>query len=179
VSRETAPIDGTAARLRRTFDETFAAPTAIVGTASEDLLGIRIGGDPYAVRLTEIAGLHADRTIVPAPSLAPELLGVAALRGQFVAIYDLGLFLGYRPGNTPRWFMIARGSNTVGLAFEVLEMHARVPQTSHAVAGIESMREHLRGSVRIGDSFRPVIHIASVIEAIAKRAPSGTPANER
>lgn len=179
MSRERALIGGTATKLRRTFDETFAALPVVVTTTSEDLLGIRIGGDPYAIRLTEIAGLHADRTIVPAPSLAPELLGLAALRGQFIAIYDLGAFLGYRAGNTSRWFMIARESKAVGLAFEVLEAHDRVPQISPAVTGTESMREHVRGSVRIGDAFRPIIHIASVVEAIAKRASAGKPHNER
>jgi purine-binding chemotaxis protein CheW len=178
VTRETRPLDATAATLRRAFDETFAVQPAVVTTTTEDMLSIRIGGDSYAVRLTETSGLYADRTIVPAPSLAPELLGVAALRGQFVAIYDLGAFLGYRTGNTPRWFMIARGSNTLGLAFEILEAHVRVPQSSHAATGIES-REHVRGSIRIGDSFRPIIHIASVLEAIAKRAPAGTSHNER
>ena len=55
-------LPGGADELRRAFDRSFAeapggAPEA---DALESLLAIRVGGDPYALRLSEIAGLFAD-----------------------------------------------------------------------------------------------------------------------
>jgi chemotaxis signal transduction protein len=174
MSGEEAWPGATAAKLRRTFDETFAeAPQAT--TTYEDLLVVRIGNDPFAVRLAETAGLHADRKIIPIPSPVPELLGIAALRGQITPIYALGALLGYRTSGAPRWFVLARAQMAVGLAFDVFETHTRIPQTSCTTDGTESMGEHVRGAAQVGDSVHPIIHIASVIETIARLARPSIP----
>ena len=166
---EVARLEGTAAKLRQTFDKTFSEAPAQTTTAHEDVLVVRLGNDPFVVRLAEISGLYADRKIVPAPSPVPELLGIAVLRGQITPIYALGALLGYRLGEAPRWFVLARGQKAVGLAFEVFETHARVPQTSWTAGGADSTEEHVRGAVHVGGSVLPVIQVASVIETIARR----------
>jgi chemotaxis signal transduction protein len=159
---------GTAAALRRLFDETFAAPAASGSERLQDLLAIRTGSDPYALRLSEIAGLHADLKIVPVPSPAALLLGIVGIRGTMAPIYDLAGLLGYPAVANPRWIVFARGRQAVGFGFEDFESHLQVSdallvQSEGEVAGIVVAGQHLRGTVRVGGVLRPIIHMASIV----------------
>jgi chemotaxis signal transduction protein len=165
---------GTAEGLRRLFDESFAAPAESKSERSEDLLAIRVGSDPYALRLSEIAGLHADLKIVQVPSPAVQLLGIASVRGVMAPIYDLGMLLGYLPAPSPRWIVFARAPQSVGFAFETFESHVKVSQASLARAqGEEAQRvptgRHLRDSVRTAGALRPIIHLTSVVAMLGDR----------
>jgi hypothetical protein len=85
----------TAAALRREFDQSFAQPPATELARVENFLAVRIGGDAYAMRVAEIAGLYADKRIVPLPSPLPSLLGTVGFRGQIAPVYDLAMLFGY------------------------------------------------------------------------------------
>lgn len=161
----------TAARLRRDFDKVFAEVPTTAPSILEDVLMIRLGNDPFVVRLSEVAGLHTERVIAPIPSPVSELLGIVAIRGVMAPVYDLGGLLGYPVSQAPRWLALARGPKAAGLAFEVFEAHARVSQESFAAHETDSSaRTYVQGAVQIAGIMRPIIHIASVLEAIARRA---------
>ena len=165
-----APV-GTAAGLRRYFDESFAAPAASMTQPLEDFLAIRVGSDPYAFRLSEIAGLHAGVKIVPVPSPAVQLLGIVGIRGMMAPIYDLAALLRYRSSVNPRWFVIARAPHPVGFAFEAFESHLQVAPASLASGnrqdtGTGKAGKHLRGTVRTAGALRPIIFLASVMDMI-------------
>jgi chemotaxis signal transduction protein len=161
---------GSAAALRRAFDDGFAAAAAAKSARLEDLLAIRLGSDPYALRLSEIAGLHAGVKIVAVPSNRTQLLGIVGLRGIMAPIYDLAALLRYPPAANPRWMVLARMSQPVGFAFETFESHLQVPETAlandegSAYAG--AARQHTSGTVRAGGALRPIILMASVVELI-------------
>ena len=53
-----------AAQLRQAFDRTFALPPSGVSPEAEDLLTIRVAGDPYAIRLLDIAEIVTERRVV-------------------------------------------------------------------------------------------------------------------
>jgi purine-binding chemotaxis protein CheW len=164
-----ARISTTAAALRIGFDESFAAAAAPQSERLEDMLAIRVGSDPYALRLSEIAGLHCDLKIVEVPSAAAQLLGIAGLRGMMAPVYDLGALLGYPPAANPRWMVIARGAQPVGLAFETFEAHLRVSKESSEdgeVGGGGATRRQTRGTVRAAGALRPIVHMASVMDMI-------------
>ena len=168
---EAASRLGTAAALRRLFDESFAAPAASVTELFEDLLAIRVGSDPYALRLSEISGLHVDVTIVPIPSPAAQLLGIVGIRGVMAPIYDLAALLSYPPAASPRWIVFARGAQPVGFAFQALESHLHVSVASLASgegadAGTGASGQPIRGAVQAGGALRPIIHLASVVKII-------------
>jgi chemotaxis signal transduction protein len=161
----------TAAALRRLFDAGFAAPAASRSQRLEDLLAIRVGPDPYALRISEIAGLHVGLKIVPVPSPVAQLLGIAAIRGVMAPIYDLAALLRYPPAANPRWFIFARAPQPVGLAFETFESHLQASQSALATdngedAGTVATGQHLRGTVLAAGTLRPIIHLASVLEMI-------------
>jgi len=123
----TSALSGRAAELRRAFDRSFAVPQNATVEDSVELLAIRAGGAGYAIRLAAVSGLFADRTVTALPSPVPELLGVAAFRGTVVPVYDLGVLLGHARSGKPRWLVLDTGTPAVGLAFEELDGHLRVP----------------------------------------------------
>ena len=50
------------ADLRDTFDQAFAKPPAVLADETEDVLMVRIGGDPYVLRSREMSGLASGKT---------------------------------------------------------------------------------------------------------------------
>ncbi len=148
-------------RLREAFDRGFEqAPVAAVPT--DDYLAVRVGADGYALALSEVAGLHKDRRVVRLVSPRPHLLGVAGFRGAVTPVFDLRTLLGY-PGDVPaRWLVLARGPRPLALAFDAFDSYLRVPRGSHSASAVP--RRHLSGAV----ASRPVIHLASIFEALEK-----------
>ena len=161
------------AELRQAFDRSFAeAPTYQV-TALQDLLDIRLGATPYALRVAEIAGLFADVKITPVPTRVAELLGIAAFRGSILPVYDLRALIEHRVDTSPRWVAVSAG-NSIGLAFDRFEGHMRVGEDAMVPqGGRESTVRHVREVVRIDGLVRPVLSIRSVVEAVTSRVRSG------
>jgi purine-binding chemotaxis protein CheW len=164
-----AHVSGRAEELRQAFDRSFAAaPTVRAGTV-EGLLTIRVGTNGYAVRLTDVSGLYADKKISPLPSPVPELRGIAGLRGTLLPVYDLGMLLGLPRAAAARWLLVT-AVTPVGLAFDGFEGYASVaPEALLQVRG--DVRERHVREVLQTERARPVIHVPSILETI--RAHSG------
>jgi purine-binding chemotaxis protein CheW len=160
--------------LRRAFDQTFAEPAFGDAVPRVDVLAVEVGGDPYALRLAECAGLYADRPITPVPGPVPELLGLAGFRGALVPIYDLRALLGYPPGGVPRWIVALAGASSVGLAFDRFETFVRAP-TEVFSASEEPGRRFVTQVARVAGATRPVLHLPSILDAIKALARGATP----
>lgn len=160
--------DGRAAMLREAFDRAFAEPPAVERREALDLLSVRLGGDPFALRLEQTAGLFSDRKITPVPTPIRELCGVAGVRGALVPVYDLAAVMGYGLAATARWLVIARAA-PVAFAFEIFEGQLRIDANA-LIAHEASGREHVREVARAAALSRPVVDLPSVIAAIGKRA---------
>jgi chemotaxis signal transduction protein len=179
VSADDLQIAGTAAELRRAFDASFISPVSVERGKLEDVLAIRVGGDPYALRLSEIAGLHANRQPLALPSPVGELLGLVAIRGLLAPAYDLAALLGYPRAPNSRWLVLVRVPQFVALAFSSLESHLRIPEDSfaqHENGNDGHNAQHLRGSIRNAGVLRPLIYVPGVlktIEALTRPASQG------
>jgi len=162
-------LTGHAARLRREFDGGFARPFATAGSDGVELLAIRVAGHGYAIRLAEIAGLFADRTVTPVPGPLPELRGLANLRGALVPVYDLGLLLGHPAGDAPRWLALAT-ARRVALAFDGLDGHTVAAPDAIAMEPGEGRA--LRQIVHRADGAGQLLllHLPSLLDDIAARA---------
>ena len=156
--------------LRRDFDHSFAI--ARDGGAAECaiLLAIRLRGDGFALRLSELRGVHSGRKVTPLPGPVPELLGIAGMRGAIVSVYDLGALLGY-PGNAAgRWLALPAAEGSLGLAFDSFEGALRVPTADLAPEiGPAVRHQQVRELARTAAGNRPVIHLPSIIAMIARR----------
>jgi chemotaxis signal transduction protein len=171
---------GRALALRRAFDQSFGEVALVDRTPLDDLLAIRVGDRPFALRLSEVAGLFVDRAVTRLPTTVPELLGVMTVRGALVPVYDLAALLGW-PGSTrARWLVIAAGTR-VGLAFDQLDGHLRIQRQAittpvAASDGEAHASRHVQEIAQLEDGRRPIISLPSVLDAIASRvrpAPSG------
>jgi purine-binding chemotaxis protein CheW len=181
MKREDLQLVSRAAELRAEFDKSFATEPAQGRAELDNFLGIRVGGDAYAVRLEEVAGLLADRKIVPLPSPIQELLGLTGLRGVVLPTYSLAALLGYpgKPG-AMRWLVVARAEhvdargcareqNEVGLAFEEFEGHLQLARSELGKSAAGAARSHVRETARFGDELRAIISIPSIMAAVARR----------
>jgi len=169
VNRDENRFALAAKTLREAFDESFAHASKTGTSRFEDYLAVRVGGDPHAIHLTEIASLFRDRKVVPIISEAPHLLGIASFRGVMAPVYDLAGLLGYSAAKTFRWLVMARVPAPIALALDLFEAHLRVPRDSQSPpADDDTGRKHIRGAIDT-DIVRPIIHIASVLEAITGR----------
>jgi len=173
--RTNSDLRETVLALRQEFDLTFAQAPRMETEQRENLLAIRIGDDPYAIRITEIGGLHADRRIMPLPTPMPELLGVMGFRGKIAPVYDLATLLGYARPSSTRWIVLLKSVEPVALAFDAFERHFAVSQLQIISEKTDmpaetGARPHLFDAVRSDDVVRPVIQLQSLLAAIQKRA---------
>ncbi len=170
----TADLGETLRALSREFDDSFAQAPREHTQAMESLLAIRMAGRPYALRLTDIDGLHVDRRIVPLPAQAAHLLGVASFRGRIAPVYDLASLCGYARVSSPRWLVLLRSKEPVALAFELFEKHFSVlpqdiisAQAADLAAKLTSTA-HLAHAARHEDTARPIIELPSLLADIAQ-----------
>lgn len=163
-------LAGAAAALRAAFDGSFAELQAADAASYTDLLAIRVGEHPYALRLSEVLAVHTDRKLVPVPGPRPELLGLVGLRGLVVPVYDLRQLLGYAAGPPPRWLAVARNGSPIAVAFEAFEAHLRVADSEviTAEAGATALHSFARGSIRTSSGPRPLIHLPSLIGSVTR-----------
>jgi purine-binding chemotaxis protein CheW len=165
-----------AEELRAAFDRTFAEPPRTQVVEPLDFLAITLGGDPFAIRISETGGLFSDRRITPVPTAVRELRGIAGVRGALVPVYDLGLLMGYPALGSTRWLVMAREA-AVAFAFDAFDGQLRLD--SDAIIPHEAAaREHVRDVVRAPDLSRPIVSLASVIAALGKRIPESVPRKE-
>jgi chemotaxis signal transduction protein len=161
-----------AVELRQQFDRTFSQPRHIDTAVTEDFLAIRVESEPYAIRLSEIAGLFADKKITRVPGPIATLLGIGSFRGVIVPVYDLRALLGYPVTEAPRWLVMA-SAKPVALMFDAFEGHFRIsPDEIVPQNAGERSRSHVRGFVHGHDRIRPIVHLATMLDAI------GTPTTE-
>jgi purine-binding chemotaxis protein CheW len=190
-----ASIANRAADFRNAFDKAFALPrnTGNVSTG-EDFLTIRIGGDAYALRLREVAGLVKGRRVVACPSLVPEFQGIAGVRGTFVSVYSLPALLGYGIGaEQAPWLLLcgtktAEGADeTVGFAFPEFSGFVRaLPAQIHSASDRDAPSgQSVRTAqfLRIGGEVRAIVAIRRLLtrclgQATAEQNEQGAEANQ-
>lgn len=161
-------LDDKLRALREEFDQSFQIAAGAGGVEQLDFLVLRIAGDLYALRLSEVASLQANRTVVPVPSVLPELLGIAGFRGTLTPVYDLGALLGYSPGDALKWLVVAHWPTPIAFAFDRLSAHLRA-STDRVSLAATGTNATIQGAVHDGRSAVPLLHLPSLVEGIARR----------
>lgn len=165
--------------LAQAFDRSFAAVRAANPPLLRDFLAVRVGGDPYAIALADIAELVRRGRLTPLPNTPAECLGVAGLRGAVTPAYDLCVLLGYSSAaGAARWLaVIARAR--AALAFDEVEGLLRLREDALAGLGdAERPRRHLSGALQSNAVVRPVIDMGSIVETIGRVARANNPSSE-
>ena len=172
-----------AAQLREAFDRTFALPPSGASPEVEDLLTIRVAGDPYAIRLLDIAEIVTERRVVSVPAVTPDFLGLAGIRGGIVPVFGLSSILGYgSDSRAPRWMMICGSEQPIALAFSDFEGYLRLPASAlHADENFGTAREHVKYVNQVAstpDGVRAVISIPLIMATIRNRISQHRPTKE-
>lgn len=164
-------LEGRAAELRRAFDLSFAAPPTQASRELEDLLLVRIAGEPYAIRLRDVTGIIAKRAVVTVPAAAPGLLGLAGIRGNIVPVFGLASLLGYESATeAPPWFVLCGGEEPVALAFSELDGYVRLARAAlHTDEGRSATHKYVSVIATTVSGARPVIAVPLVVETIRSR----------
>jgi purine-binding chemotaxis protein CheW len=165
TAADPAPDRG-ARTLREQFDRSFALAPALPPVGSVNLLTIRIGAEPYAIRLADIRGLHADRRILPLPGPMRELLGVTGFRGQIVPVYQLATMLGLSGAAAPRWMVLALASAPLAFAFDAFETH--ICAAAHQLIASGDSTERPCEAVRTDAGVVPVLPLQELVERIER-----------
>jgi chemotaxis signal transduction protein len=164
-----------AAELRSAFDRNFAVAVRTDAAVKHDLIAIRVGGEPFALRLAEIGGLIADRKITRVMGGNGALLGLIGFRGALVPVYGLQKILGHSGAPASRWLVIAAAA-PMAFAFDAFEGHLRVPADAIVPQqSPSSTRGYAPDFIRAADAVRPVIHLPAVIAALGASAASRVP----
>jgi chemotaxis signal transduction protein len=158
-----------AAELRRAFDESFARERGVERAGAIDLLMLRVDTQVYGVLLSEIAGLYNGKKITGFPSPIEELLGLVALRGTLVPVYDLGALLGGAPKRTPSSTIVAKQA-PLALAFDGLERHLRVDRAAISAAERNGTNGgFIHELVRTEEGVRPILDLGALVSAVKAR----------
>ncbi len=168
VTVDTPQTSRTLLDLRREFDLAFAALPRTETLEFENLVAIRVGSAPYAVRLSAITDLLTNKRITALPNAPPELLGIAGFRGEIFPVYDLRALLGQPVNGNPRWMILA--GRMLAFVFDGVDGCIRVPQNTILPAG-EAAARHIREVVHT-DTIRPIVSFSSIQESILEQAGS-------
>lgn len=182
MSPELASLSARVVQLRREFDSTFSQAPSTETVRGEDFLAVRVGKHPYAIRLTDISALAADKVLTPVPVPAPALLGITGFGGSIVSVYDLGVLLGHGAGETHRWLVLTATDTAVGLSFDHFDGHRRVAGENIAVdegKGPKRAARRAREVLRLGETVLPIIQVGAVVDVIRGRVKERTSNKER
>ena len=170
-------------QLRQAFDRSFAMPPSMSSPEDEDLLMIRVAGDPYAIHLLDIAEIVTDRRVVSIPAVTPHLLGLAGIHGSIVPVFGLASILGYGSDPvSPRWMILCGSEEPIALAFSDFEGHLRLPTSAlHADDNVGATHEHVKYLNQVAstpDGIRAVVSIPLIMAAIRNRISQHRPTKE-
>ena len=167
-------VDTRPATLRQAFDRSFALPPSQASQEVEDLLTIRVAGDPYAILLRDIAGMVTGPRVVPVPAVTPDLLGLAGIRSGIVPVFGLASILGYSPApGSPRWMILCGAEEPIALAFSDFDGYLRLPTSSlHADENLPATRQQVKYVNQVAstqDGVCAVISIPLIVATIRNR----------
>ena len=155
--------------LRADFDRSFGQPYREDLREFEGLITMGISGDPYALRLSDIAAMGARPRIVSLPSRRPEFLGMAGHHGSLIALFSLSQLLGYSGGGAAsRWFILLRAAGSLGLAFDDYEGYARVAVSDIHDLGDSARRRFVTQAVRHAGTVRLIVNIPGMVDALVR-----------
>jgi chemotaxis signal transduction protein len=178
MSKETDPQLNRLAGLRSAFDRTFQLPYQLKTKDVEPMIAFRTAGTALAVRVQHITGVMKRTVILPVPSIVPELLGVAAVRGGLVPVFNLAALLELPPSGEPQWFMLMNRQMPVVFAFDGLEGRIEVERAHVYADETSSPRKHIHQLAEVGSVVRAVIDVSGLMESIRQCAGLIAPAKE-
>ena len=132
----TAARKSTIESVRRDFDAAFAEPIdAQIRAEQGALLVLRAGGQKFALRSRDVAGILCGKTVVPVRG-ADAVLGVAGVRGELVSVFGLTELLRASRESAPAnrtWLALLRGDRRVALSFDEFDGYRDIADSGTSI----------------------------------------------
>lgn len=160
-------LDGRAEQLRQDFDRTFSVAPPQNADVRQSFLAIAVGDVGWALRMTDVAGIHRHPKITSLPGGPIDLVGLANVRGTVIPVYDLRLLLNAgRSDVAPKWLVVTAPPLRVGLAFDRFDGYVQ--------------RDDDRESqmLRVADQLRSIVDLQPILESIKNRTHAGASQGE-
>jgi chemotaxis signal transduction protein len=151
--------------LRRAFDDAFTREQVSTFEPVERLVAVRVGHEAFAIRIADLASLHATGNVTALPDAPSGLLGLVGIRGQIAAAWDLATLLGYRnAGESRKWLALSAMQRDVALAVGHVEgyLHVEVRRL-HDVATSSSAGGQLRQAFDHDGALRRIVSVPDVL----------------
>jgi purine-binding chemotaxis protein CheW len=165
--------------LRAEFDTVFAQPPRAEREQWTDLLAVAIGDERYALRLSELAGLHVDKPVTALPAAPAAVRGLAGFRGAVVVVYDLAVLLGAPRPTSCRWIVTSVANPAVALAFGRFDGHVRVQDEQIAVSDDTGAGAPWHEVLHADGTVRPIVSVPALLERIERPVGSARGRTER
>jgi hypothetical protein len=165
-----APLFLEASRLREEFDRVFAEAEPPPRRPGEGLLAVEVAGDPYALRLGDLAFLERGAAPAFLATGVPSFLGLAGLRGEVLPVWDLAGLLGYAPQPArPVWMACSAETPRWAAAFGRFDglLHASDHELEPRQGeGAAALSRFARGICKVSGVCRPVLDLRLISQAI-------------
>lgn len=163
-----AGVSETLLRLRREFDDAFALP---IETPSDDRLAyvlVRVGAQIHAVSSIELRQIVRSPPVLAVPSTAPAFLGIAALRGVILGVYDLQAILGGEAlaASSGAWMLVCPDRQTA-LAVDAVIGHVHAARSAVLPIAQALQDAPVRALLDAGPSAYPLIDLPAVMRRLA------------
>lgn len=141
---------------------------------------VTIGGELFAIDLSQVREVFELDSITPVPGMPPSLVGVANVRGTIVPLADLRQALGGSLSTTPRYaVVVGHGAHQLGLLIdEVPEIRWMLPEDrlDSSGAGQFGERSLLSGLIRVENRVSGMLEIPALVATVeAATLDTGTP----
>lgn len=157
-----------AAELGREFDLSFSRAAELERPAEEKLLVLGLGSRRFAVRSRDVRAIVRTPRIARVPSPLPALLGIAGVRGEILAVFDLAKLLGVGDDEQGlRWSLLAGDAERAALAFPHFERFERVPSAAVARADAGELRvAFVEEVVRLNGEVLPIVGVERLLAGL-------------
>lgn len=109
--------------LARRAERLAVVPEPPVRASQRAAVKVRVGDDPWALPLDQLAAAERDVPhLAPIPGAPPRLVGLAVRRGRVLPVFDLRALLGTAAGLGAGGFVVVQGDNEeIGLLVDEVE----------------------------------------------------------
>jgi chemotaxis signal transduction protein len=135
---------------------------------SVPLLLFTVGGERFAVGLAEVHEAIDAPVRHALPEVGNGTMGVMAVRGSLVSVYDPGPVLGCRPSTAGTPLIVRRGKTRLALAVDdVLDVVVHAPGDLRAAPGTDGADGVLLGAIATPGGLAAVLDLSSLLAACA------------
>lgn len=134
---------------------------------SARMLVFRLGAERFALPLADVDEVVEMPAIQPLPDAPENVLGIAALRGELVSIYDPRPLLRAGDGHHGATLLFSNGKRRVGIAIDdVFDPILIEADAVRSAPGMDASDGLLLGVVRNGSDLIGVLDVDALLRAL-------------